>query len=68
MMTWTVSDLKGRFFSAVAVVSAENVETAIHWLQDELKREGLEQTVRPEQLIPMVTSTRKARILFNGDY
>ena len=72
MMTWTVKFsghfLSGHLLSGHAVVTAESVAMGIIWLEKELAARGLPQTVKPEQFIPMVTSTRKVRILFDGNY
>lgn len=73
MMTWTVKfkgrDPNGNVSEAYpwdAVVTAESVEMGIIWLEKELMARGLSQKISPTQFIPMVTSTRKVRIL-TGD-
>jgi len=69
MKTWTCNNFKGHYpVGTAAVVSAETVEVAIIWLEKELNERGLPQTIQPVQLIPMVTSTRKVRILCDGNY
>jgi hypothetical protein len=69
MMTWTCNNFTGHYpVGTAAVVTADNVALAIQLLEAELVRQGLPQQIKPEQLIPMVTSTRKVRILCNGDY
>ena len=69
-MTWTVTNFDppafGRSEWTSAVVTAENVEMAIIWLEKELERIGAPQKIKPEQLIPMVTHGRKVRILCDG--
>lgn len=69
MMTWTCNNFTGHYpVGVAAVVTADNVELAIILLEAELTRIGLPQKIKAEQLIPMVTSTRKVRILCDGDY
>ena len=69
MKTWTITNFNGHYpVGTSAVVTAENIETAIIWLEKELDNIGLTQKIKPEQLIPMVTSSRKVRILCDGDY
>lgn len=67
MMTWTCK-FKGHYLPGYAVVSADNVDLAIILLQKELGYHGLTVEIKREDLIPMVTKTRKVRVLFNGDY
>lgn len=67
MMTWTV-EFKGRNNKlGYAVVTAENVEMAIIWLEKALAFNNLPQNIKPAQLVPMVTSTRKVRILTGAE-
>jgi len=67
--TWTITGFEGHYpVGTAAVVTAENVEMAIKLLESELSRIGLTQEIKPEQLIPMVTSSRKVRILCDGGY
>jgi hypothetical protein len=67
--TWTVAGFEGHYpVGTAAIVTAENVEMAIKLLESELSRIGLTQEIKPEQLIPMVTSSRKVRILCDGNY
>lgn len=69
MKTWTITGFEGHWaVGTAAVVTAENVEMAINLLESELSRIGLTQEIKPEQLIPMVTSSRKVRILCDGNY
>lgn len=69
MKTWTITGFDGYYLlGTAAVVTAENVEMAINLLESELSRIGLTQEIKPEQLIPMVTSSRKVRILCDGNY
>jgi hypothetical protein len=62
MMTWTFVSSSPR--ACVAVVSADNTEMACRLLEEKLASIGCLQPVKPEQLIPFVTSTRYARILW----
>lgn len=69
MNSWTITGFEGHHpVGTAAVVTAESVEMAIKLLESELSRIGLTQEIKPEQLIPMVTSSRKVRILCDGDY
>jgi len=69
MKTWTINNFKGHWpVGTAAVVTAESVEMAIIWLEKRLDEEGLPQTIKPEQLIPVVTSSRWVRILNDGEY
>lgn len=68
-MTWTINNFKAHYPSGgAAVVTADNVQMAIYLLEQELERAGLKQKIKPEQLIPMVTTSRYVRILCDGDY
>lgn len=62
MKTWTVR-LSDPLSQNYAVVTAESVAMGIAWLERELETLGHIQAVRPEQFIPMPTSTRKVRLL-----
>ena len=66
MMTWTVKFEGRNNKPGYAVVTTEKVEMAVIWLEKELVYLGLPQKITHTQLIPMVTSTRKVRIL-TGD-
>ena len=69
MPTWICNNFKGHNPVGVgAVVSAENVEMAIIFLEDKLRLIGLPQAIKPEQLIPLPTNHRYARILASGEY
>ena len=69
IMTWTITDFDGHYpVGTAAVVTAESVEVAIVLLEKELDNIGLPQKIKPEQLIPMVTGSRKVRILNDGNY
>lgn len=69
MMTWTITSFEGHWpVGCAAVVTADDVETACRLLERELAVQGLSQTIRPEQLVPFVTSTRYVRILNDGNY
>lgn len=63
MMTWTVKFEGYDDKPGYAVVTAESVEMGVIWLEKELMARGLTQKISPTQFIPMVTSTRKVRIL-----
>lgn len=66
MMTWTVQFTGREGNTGFAVVTADSVEVGVLWLRKALADIGLPQEVRYEQFIPMVTSTRKVRILTEG--
>ncbi len=69
MMTFTCNTFAGLYpVGAAAVVTAENVEVAVKLLEEELAGRGLAQVILPGQLVPMVTTSRKVRILVDGDY
>jgi len=69
MKTWTINSFSGYYpVGTAAIVTAETVTRAINILEDELSRCGLTQEIKPEQLIPMVTSSRNVRILCDGNY
>ncbi len=69
MKTWTINSFTGHYpVGTAAIVTAETVTIAISILKDELSSCGLTQEIKPEQLIPMVTSSRNVRILCDGDY
>ena len=61
-MTWTF-----KYKGVTAAVSAESVQMAVILLERSFSREQIFLTVKHEQLIPMVTSSRYARILSNGE-
>jgi hypothetical protein len=67
MMTWTCSNFTGyQSGCCAAVVTADDVTLACSRLEQALAARGLPQKVKPEQLIPYVTSTRYVRILTDG--
>jgi len=69
MLVYTCNNFKGHNPVGVgAAVSAENIETAIHYLELRLKEDGLEQTIVPEQLILLPPYDSYVRILANGEY
>ena len=69
MKTWTINNFDGFYpVGTAAVVSADDVYIAITLLEEQLEDMGLKQTIKPEQLIPMPTRSRKLRILCNGNY
>lgn len=69
MMTWTITDFKGHWpVGCAAIVTADDTETACRWLERELASRGLPQQIKPEQLVPVVTSTRWVRVLNDGNY
>jgi len=69
MITWTINNFEGHYpVGVAAVVTADSVEMAIKMLEDALSERGLTQEIKPEQLVPMVTTSRKVRILCDGDY
>lgn len=69
MKTWTCNSFKGHYPVGVgAVVVAENIETAIIRLEEDLNLAGLPQTIKPEQLTPLPRYHRYVRILTNGEY
>jgi hypothetical protein len=47
-------------------VSADNVDVAVVLVREQLKNLNLDQAIFASQLIPMVTSSRKCRILSDG--
>lgn len=68
MMTWTCK-FRGHSTDGCAVVSADDFKVAIFLLEKHLRTQhGLEITIKPADLIPMVTSARKVRVLSSGDY
>jgi hypothetical protein len=69
MKTWTCNSFIGHYPVGTAlVVSAENVEMAIILIEEKLSSIGLEQTIEPDQLVPLPTRHRHVRILHDGDY
>jgi hypothetical protein len=69
MKTWTCNNFKGHYpVNTALVVTADNIELAIIMVETQLIREGLQQTIEPEQLIPLPIHHRHVRILCNGDY
>ena len=69
MPTWTCNSFKGNNPVGVgAIVSAETIEIAILLLEGELCAINLPQVIKPEQLIPLPTNHRYARILTDGNY
>ena len=69
MKTWSIVGFDGYWpVGTSAVVTAETVAVAITLLEERLAEIGLPQTIKPEQLVPVVRSTRWVRILQNGDY
>ena len=69
LKTWTCNNFKGHYPVPTAlVVTADNIELAVTMIEEELERQGLQQTIQPEQLIPCPTHHRYVRILSNGDY
>ena len=57
-MTWTY-----KYKRLSAVVSADSIKVAIIFLEKEFSRAGIDQKIKNEQLVPMVTGSRYARIL-----
>lgn len=69
MPVWTINNFEGHWpVGVAAVVTADDTELACHLLEKKLGEIGLPQKIKPEQLIPYVTSTRYVRILCDGDY
>lgn len=69
MKTWTCNNFTGHYPVGTAlVVTADDIQTAIAWVEKALADAGLPQRIRPEQLIPMPRGHRHVRILCNGDY
>jgi hypothetical protein len=69
MKTWTCNNFKGFWpVGTSLVVTADNIDLAIALVEAELEKEGLPQTVKPEQLVPLPTRHRYIRILNNGSY
>jgi hypothetical protein len=69
MITWTCNNFKGHYpVGSALVVTADDVWTAIILVEKALKEAGLEQTIAPDQLIPMPTHHRYVRILVDGNY
>jgi hypothetical protein len=69
MATWTFVNNSALSLSPItAVVSAETVDLALHILVGELLANGIYlDNIKVQDLIPLPTQTRKARILSNGD-
>lgn len=69
MTTWTCNNFKGHNpVGSALVVTADNIELAILLVERKLMQEGLEQTIKREQLVPLPTHHRHVRVLCNGDY
>ena len=69
MNVWTCNSFRGHWpVPTAATVTAESVEMAIALLERVLADQGLPQTIKPEQLIPLSLSTRNVRILSDGEY
>lgn len=69
MSTWTCNNFKGHYpVGAALVVTADNIDMAILLVERKLREEGLPQTIKPEQLVPLPTHQRYVRILHDGDY
>lgn len=69
MKTWTCTDFKGHYPVGTAlVVTADNVQLAITMVETQLIQMGLQQTIKPVQLVPLPTHHRHVRILCDGDY
>lgn len=69
MPTWTCNNFKGHNPVGVgAVVTARTIEAAIKILETELYMQGLQQIIKPEQLIPLPTEHMCVRVLTNGNY
>ena len=60
MMTWTATDPASRWS---AVVTADSVDLALTLLTMELAQHDISQVLHREQLIPMPTTSRKARVV-----
>jgi len=58
MMTWTYME-----HGFIAVVTADSVGVAEYWLKKAFYDRGHDVAVDRTRLVPMVTSTRKVRIL-----
>lgn len=59
MKTWTCNSFKGHYLVGTAlVVTADNIELAITMIETQLIQIGLQQTIVPEQLIPLPTHHR----------
>ena len=69
MYTWTCISFKGHYpVGSAAVVTAEDIETAVLYLEKGLANLGLKQKIKPEDLIPLPTQHRHVRILVDGEY
>jgi hypothetical protein len=67
MKTWTCNSFKGYFSGETAlVVTADDVKLAITMIETQLIQLGLQQTIKPEQLIPLTTHHRHVRLLSVG--
>lgn len=69
MKAWTITNFEGHWpVSTAAVVIAENISSAITILEDKLRQEGLQQQIKPGQLVPLSSGTSCVRILNDGNY
>ena len=69
MKAWTVDSFEGHYpIGTAAVIVAENISTAITILEDKLRQEGLQQQIKPDQLVPLSSGTSCVRILNDGNY
>ena len=68
MKTWTCNNFNGYEYYGSLTVTADNVQLAITMIETQLIQMGLQQTIKPEQLVPLPTHHRHVRILWNGEY
>ena len=59
---------EGHCLGSIAVVVATSPEQAADLLSAAMAKEGVPQTVKPEQMKLLPTNEPKAVVLFNGDY
>lgn len=59
---------EGHYLGSIAVVVATSPEQAADLLSAAMAKEGVPQTVKPEQMKLLPTNEPKAVVLFNGDY
>lgn len=69
MKVWTCNSFSGHWpVGTSAVIAARSQEAAAIALSEELKRLGLVQTIKPEQVVEFNAHDANVLILNDGDY
>lgn len=69
MNVYYCNDFRGHWpVGSAAIVAAHHKQEAADLLMAQLIKRGLEQEVKPEQMVPFYIDTPRALVLLDGDY